>query len=108
VQVTALCFIPKAWAAHFLDQISPYEAYQHYKELQVTIPVMDQPQLCYMEACWLKAACLQVSMLLTAKWQAPMIDDKVNTWVEWHTHYINTMPFGAQTPMVGATVSLDI
>jgi hypothetical protein len=67
VQVTALCFIPKAWAVHFLDQISPCEAYQHYKELQVTIPVMDQPQLYYMEACWLKAACLQVSMLLTSE-----------------------------------------
>jgi hypothetical protein len=36
VEVTTLCFIPKAWAAYFLDQSTPFEAYQHYKALIAT------------------------------------------------------------------------
>jgi hypothetical protein len=28
VEVTTLCFIPKAWAPYFLDQCFPFEAYQ--------------------------------------------------------------------------------
>jgi hypothetical protein len=38
VEVTTLCFIPKAWAAYFSDQCLPYEAYDHYKWLITTIP----------------------------------------------------------------------
>jgi hypothetical protein len=30
LEVTNLCFIPKAWAAYFLDQCSPYEAYRDH------------------------------------------------------------------------------
>ena len=59
-----------------------------------------------MEA-WLKVACLQVlttsdNSLGTAKWQAPMIDRKVNTWMERHTQYVNAVPFGALAYPSGA------
>jgi hypothetical protein len=108
VEVTTLCFIPKAWAAYFLDQCLPYQAYHRYKRLIATIPVALQPSFRYMEA-WLKAACLQGSTtsedsVMTAKWQAPVIDRKVNTWMERHTQYVNAVPFGAlaQTPMAGS------
>ena len=99
VEVTTLCFIPKAWAAYFLDQCSPYEAYQRYKTLLATVPTNCQGAFRFMEA-WLKVACLQTSAtsddsLMMAKWQAPVIDRKVNTWMERHTQYVNAVPFGA-------------
>jgi hypothetical protein len=113
VEVTNLCFIPKAWAAYFLDQCSPYEAYQRYKKLITTVPGDLQPRFRYLEA-WLKASCLRGSVnnddsLLTANWQAPVIDRKVNTWMERHTQYVNAMPFGEQlaAPATPAAASLD-
>jgi hypothetical protein len=66
-----------------------------------------------MEA-WLKVACLQVlttsdNSLGTAKWQAPMIDRKVNTWMEWHTQYVNAVLFRAlsQAPKTSTTLALN-
>jgi hypothetical protein len=50
VKVSILCFIPKAWAAYFLDQCSPYVAYHHYKQLIATIPAVLQDNFRYMEA----------------------------------------------------------
>jgi hypothetical protein len=93
VEATTLCFIPKAWAAYFLDQCSPYEAYMRYKMLVATIPPNHQGAFRFMEA-WMKVACLQVSttsnnFLMTAKWQAPVIDRKVNTWMERYTGALN-------------------
>ena len=108
VEVTNLCFIPKAWAAYFLDQCTPYDAYQRYKRLLATIPVAAQPQFRYLEA-WFKASCLRTDAaadesMMTAKWQAPMIDRKVHTWMERHTQYVNAVPFGMMTnpPSAGA------
>jgi hypothetical protein len=111
VEVTILCFVPKAWAAHFLDQCSPHVAYQRYKSLIATIPAGLREDFRYMEA-WLKAACLQTAgteeSLMIAKWQAPVIDRKVNTWMERHTQYVNAVPFGDLTPTTRASaVSLD-
>jgi hypothetical protein len=85
VEVTTLCFIPKAWAAYFLDQCLPNEAYPSYKWLIATIPTALQDQFHYMEA-WMKTACLLVALsnnsMMMSKWQAPMIDRKVNMWME--------------------------
>jgi hypothetical protein len=85
VEVTTLCFIPKAWAAYFLDQCSPYEAFGRYKKLIATVPAGIQDKFRYMEA-WMRAACIETAphqedSMLIAKWQAPVIDRKVNTWM---------------------------
>ncbi len=97
VEVTTLCFIPKAWGVYFLDQCTPYEAYERYQALIATIPVALRDEFRYMES-WLKAACVRSvpadESMLTAKWQAPVIDRKVNTWMERHTQYVNAVPFG--------------
>jgi hypothetical protein len=59
----------------------------------------------YLEA-WLKAACMNATnmdkSMMTAKWQAPMIDRKVNTWMERHTQYVNAVPFEALAHPPGA------
>jgi hypothetical protein len=60
VEVTILCFVPKAWAAHFLDQCLLYGAYQRYISLLATIPAGLRDNFRYM-AAWLKAACLQTA-----------------------------------------------
>jgi hypothetical protein len=96
VEVTTLCFIPKAWAAHFLDQCSPYEAFGCYKKLIATVPAGLRDKFHYMEA-WMRAACIesaphQEDYMLTAKWQASVKDRKVNTWMERHTQYVNAVP----------------
>jgi hypothetical protein len=105
VEVTTLCFIPKAWAAYFLDQSTPFEAYKRYEALVATIRVANRVEFRYLEA-WLKAACMNVTntdeSMLTAKWQAPVIDRKVNTWMERHTQYVNAVPFGALAHPPGA------
>jgi hypothetical protein len=60
VEVMNLGFIPKAWAASFLDQCLPCQAYDRYKRLITMTPTPVQAHFHYMEA-WLKPACLQGS-----------------------------------------------
>jgi hypothetical protein len=46
--------------------------------------------------------------MMMAKWQAPGSDCKVNTWMEWHTQYVNAVPFGDLTPTTrAAAMALD-
>jgi hypothetical protein len=109
VEITPLCFIPKAWAPYFLDHTSPYEAYQRYNKLIATVPATEQHLFRYLEA-WFKIACLRANLLaddsmLMAKWQAPVIDRKVNTWMERHTQYVNAVPFGALAPVAAVATT---
>jgi hypothetical protein len=42
--------------------------------------------------------------MLTAKWQALVIDWKVNRWMEWHMEYVNVVPFRTLAPTAQAKV----
>jgi hypothetical protein len=47
-------------------------------------------------------------LVLTEKWQAPVISRKVNTWMQRHTQYVNVVPVRALTALAATTASTSL
>jgi hypothetical protein len=108
VSVQNLCYVPKAWAAHFLAPMTPFKALGVFRSLMASIPAADHDDFNFIEA-WLLVACTHTATApgestLTAKWQRPHLDRTVLHWIQRHSQHVNQMPapgMGAAGPPVG-------
>jgi hypothetical protein len=106
VSVQNICFVPKAWAAHFLAPMSPWQALQTFRSLLASIPTADHNSFDFIEA-WLMVACTHTTTSagesrLTARWQRPHLNRQVLQWMQRHSQYINQIPLGmAAGPTTG-------
>jgi hypothetical protein len=106
VSVQNICFVPKAWAAHFLAPMSPWQALQTFRSLLASIPTADHNSFDFIEA-WLMVACTHTTTSagesrLTARWQRPHLNRQVLQWMQRHSQYINQIPSGmAAGPTTG-------
>jgi hypothetical protein len=106
--VQSICYVPKAWAAHFLAPMSPWEALQTFRSLRASVPPADHEGFEYIEA-WLMIACTHTvqtpgESVLCARWQRPYSDRKVLQWINRHSRYVNQMPAGTM-PAAAATIT---
>jgi hypothetical protein len=105
VSVQNLCFIPKAWAAHFLAPMSPWHALRTFRSLMASIPAADHDSFDFIEA-WLMVACTHTATSpgessLSARWQRPHLNRQVLQWMQRHSQYVNQMPMSM---VVGPTM----
>jgi hypothetical protein len=108
VSVQNLCYVPKAWAAHFLAPLTPFKALGVFRSLMASIPAADHEDFNFIEA-WLLVACTHTATApgestLTAKWQRPHLDRTVLHWIQRHSQHVNQMSaprMGAAGPPVG-------
>jgi hypothetical protein len=108
--VQKLGYMPREWAAYFLEPTPPLEALQKIQALIATLPAEQQPRFDYL-LVWGRAACVRrgaeaEGSILRARWQNPHPEHRVLAWMQRHTHLTNAIPVDG--PLAGlAGPSLD-
>jgi hypothetical protein len=107
--VQKLGYIPREWAAYFLEPITPWEALEKIRGLIATLPEPQQEKFEYLQV-WGKAACMRSASnaegsILRARWQNPHPERKVVAWMQRHTRLTNAIP--VDLPATGNQAGLD-
>jgi hypothetical protein len=108
VSVQNLCFLPKAWAPYFLAPLSPWQALQTFNKLLETTPSVHKAGFEFV-GTWLSIASTHdadaTDAILKAKWQNPPAEQKMITWMQKRTLFVNDMP---ATAMASPGFLLDL
>jgi hypothetical protein len=94
--VQRLGYVPRAWAAYFLEPLSPWQALEKIRGLVTTIPLSQRASFDYLMD-WGKAACMKRAdnaegSVLRARWQNPHPERRVLAWMQRHTRLTNALP----------------
>jgi hypothetical protein len=104
--VQKLGYIPREWAAYFLEPISPWQALQRIRALIATLSPTHRPGFDYL-LTWGKAACVRTAdtaegSVLRARWQNPHPERQVVAWMQRHTRMTNAIPLDPVQPGVSS------
>jgi hypothetical protein len=103
-----MMFVPKAWAAYFLDRKTPYQAFKLMESLMATLPVQAQRDKALPLMEWARAVCIREGGGIAERkasqseipWETPQLVDR--RLVLWATRQL--APYRAPMPVVPAAV----
>jgi hypothetical protein len=90
-ELPRLLFLPKAWAAHFLDAKPPYAALKVMERLVATLPLQAERDKADLYLSWCKAACVRAGggaadrscSAMQTPWQTPdLADRRLVSWAQ--------------------------